>query len=194
MIHINILNGLQIVVAAGGAAGVIWKVGKAIYDKCQSRYNAAVDMQKKIDKIFSEVTPNGGGSIKDKVNKITVALEENTIITQRILSRQTWNWNRLREDDIIFEANDNGEVVWVNRKMADTFKHEVEYFLKHGWRNIVFIEDRERVYTEWDRAVSDKRTFEMGFRITTHDGNIMKINCTATKLTGGYMGLIELKS
>ena len=63
----SIYDYLQIIIAGGGAAAIIYKVLKFVITTIKVEYNNFTKVHKMIDTIYLELTPNHGSTIKDKV-------------------------------------------------------------------------------------------------------------------------------
>ncbi len=150
-----------------------------------------VDTNQKIDQILKEVTPNGGGSMKDKINHINESLKENTELTKKIFHRQRWILDERNEP--IFETDNNGKCIWVNKAYCILFKKDIKEFMGNGWKNNIAEHSKDRVYQEWDRCMLDGRKFEMIYDIVDSDGKSHHVKCVATKTEdGGYMGSYDI--
>jgi PAS domain-containing protein len=131
----------------GGAVAVLGflKVAaKVVFKPLKSHFE-------KIDHIYKEVTPNGGGSLKDAITELkgTVA---------RIERRQrTW---LSYEENGVFETDGEGRFTWANRSLLHFLNAAFEEVEGNGWKNFVHPDGRERVFREWEEAVRDGRDFK----------------------------------
>jgi len=146
-------------------------------------------MQEKINTIFDEITPNGGTSIKDKVDQTYKGLH---------LLGQIQDAMAADTKAALFRTDPEGNCVWVNRTYTRTVGRDVSELLGHGWQNAIATEDREHVVAEWYRAVEENRDFVVDYRFETPDGKIISCKCRGYKMvcpTGellGYHGNCEI--
>lgn len=166
---------------------VFIKFSKFVKYKFENLY----EIKRKIEKIYAEVTPNGGGSIKDKVNELYLDIKNNNDLTNKIFQRQRWLLDHV--EDPIFECDLDGKFIWVNKKFRKLLKRDMSYFLSNGWRNAIHEDDRDRVIHEWNSSITDCRSFDDEFRIISSTGEVINISVLTTKLSEyGYMGNIKI--
>jgi len=142
----------------------------------------------KIDKIFEEITPNGGTSIKDIIDIIEYKVD---IVSERQKSM-------LHENDAaLVETDEEGEVIWVNRTCTRLVQRDASELMKTGWVNVVTSEDRDRVIEEWHEAVKDKREINIYFSLETPGGNKIPVKTRSYVLRNpkdkllGFLASIE---
>lgn len=117
----------------------------------------------KTDIIYKEVTPNGGGSIKDYIKSIkdkTEKIEEKLILLSNL--EKTF-----REDapTAIFECRKDGFNTYVNRTYCKWMGASREDLLGFGWRNYLSSFSVRTDYDdEWKEAFNEGR--EVKFTIT----------------------------
>lgn len=183
----NVYFNLQLLIAAAAAIAILYKILMFIFKKAKGEYDKLCRLHKMIETIYSELTPNHGTSLKDKVNAIEKKLEENTRDTVTIMYRQRW---LLDNGSVpIYEAGLDGKCTWVNEKYCELTGYSLSEFLNNGWRNSLHVDDRDRIVSEWESAVKDKRDFHAEYRLVSRNGEIYKIHTTA-KRNGdiGYIG------
>lgn len=213
MDYITILKPIfEFLIGLGGAVGVFWAAYKFVRTKYSS-YKAKKDKElkiveerdKKLDYIYKELKPNGGGSLKDKINRMDEQLQHNTEetiknsketsknleLTKTIFHRQRWLLDQRNEP--IFEADNNGLCVWVNDKYLDVFNTTKERCEGHGWKNLVHIDDRDKVVHLWESSIKDNRAFEAKYKMISENGIIYEIDCLAVKASNdGYIGTLKI--
>jgi len=188
----DIENNLQITILIIGLIGTLYKTITWIITWIKKQYEKLLSFQNKLDVIFKEVIPNGGGSIKDKINHLSEQMSINTQITEKIFHRQRWILDNREEP--IFESSDDGKCIWVNSAYTKLFKHDISYFLEHGWKNVIHEEDRERVVDHWNDCVADGRMYQDTYRMVGDGGNIFLVECNAIKThNNGYIGSLKIK-
>lgn len=155
------------------------------------RFSGIESINKKIDIIFKEVTPNSGTSIKDKINKIEKSMEQNTELTYKIFNRQRWMFDS--DSEPIFETDKQGKCVWANKAYINLVEKDLKDLLDNGWKNIIHHDFKESVYNEWDSCILDGRNFDMSYKIINTSGKTYDVRCIAIKADdGGYMGSYKI--
>jgi PAS domain-containing protein len=171
--------------------GVLLKIVSYLYKGIKKEIKSIEEVKSKINFIFSEVTPNHGSSIKDKINKLEFSIQRNNELTEKIFSRQKWIMDH--QEVAIFETNQNGEYIWVNNKLCKLFKRNIESFLGNSWKNSIYHEDRESVLEHWQNCLNDKIDFDCDFKIVDSENNIYNVKSSAVKTETGYIGSISVK-
>lgn len=189
---------LQLIITSVAVITIAFKCITFVYTKIKkgylnikTEYDKICKIHTMIPSIYSELTPNHGSSIKDKIDKIDKKVDENTKVTNLICHRQRWILDNRSEP--IFECDSNGNCTWVNEKYCQLTKHNISHVIGNGWKNLIHEDDRERVVQEWQSAVEDKRSSTCTYRIVDTDGNIYQISATATiNDMYGYIGTIKI--
>jgi len=174
--------------AAAGVSGLVViykKVLKPMFNTVKSFWQT-ID---KIDTIFEEITPNGGRSVKDRVNK---TYHELTFVSERLRAFLA------DTKDAHFETDAEGNCTRVNRTYTRLVERETSEIIGNGWHNCVLQEDRESVVRAWDDAVDDARELTINFRFETPSGKIIPVRGTSYKMTNdqgeviGFLGKIQV--
>jgi PAS domain S-box-containing protein len=126
------------------------------------------DLPATVRLVRSELTTNGGASLKDAVLRMesTIALTEQRHIALVIDS-----------PDAKFEADVNGDTRWVNRTYCRLTGQLPEQLTGSGWVNTVAPRDRDRVADEWECAVTEGREFSTAYLIERPDGERVHVRC-----------------
>ena len=185
-ISLSLIQNYAIYLAAISAiiSGVIVIYKKAIKPMVRAISNLYKTMEK-IDKIFDELTPNGGTSIKDKIDHIDINLS---------LFQQVQEAMAADTKAALFRTDSLGNCVYVNRTYTRTVGLNVSEILGHGWQNAIAEEDREKVVAEWYKSVKENREYSQEFRFETPDGVQTRCKCRSYKLVDsrgellGYWG------
>jgi len=109
-----------------------------------------------IDGVASTLKPNGGSSIRDVLDRLdsrTCLLEER--------QRAGMDLN----PSPFFEADADGQCVFVNRAWSELTGIRLDEALGSGWLNSVHRDDRERVAEEWHAATKEGRTFRLQYLV-----------------------------
>lgn len=111
---------------------------------------------KKIDHIYAEVKPNGGGSIKDSISRLEMA----TLTSQ-------YRYRILAEEMRVcsFETDKDGQFTWVSKDWQVLTGLTTEEAQGNGWINSICQSDRQRVFLEWEDALDQKRDFVVEFSV-----------------------------
>ena len=140
------------------------------------------DLQETVSKIHKEVVPNGGGSLRDVVNRTEMAL---TVFINS--SRAQWDGMGMFG---IFEALPSGEFSYVNGVLQKWTNRSELSFKGHGWVNSIAAADREAVRQEWESCTEDIREFNMEFNMRRADGFEFPVMWNATPVTNRSGGPI----
>lgn len=181
--------------AAAAALGTIWVGFKKMKKKIKPFFNSTAEIEllnKKLDLICKELTPNGGSSLKDKINKIEAEIKKNTSVTESIFNRQRWIFNT--NPIPVFEADKDGNFTWANNSYLTLTGFSIENVIKKGWINSLHEKDREDFLVSWYHAVKDSRNFERFALFVDSKGNPNRCRVVATRADdGGYIGsLLDL--
>lgn len=128
-------------------------------------FKSIAELSRKTEKIYKEITPNGGSSIKDVIRRLdqrTISIEEKLNIMQGIQ-------DAFREDGPIgiFECSVNGENFYVNRTYAKWLGCSKSDLIGFGWRNFLSDFSKKDEYDEeWQQAFLEGREvrFPISFR------------------------------
>ncbi len=135
----------------------------------------------KVNTIEAEMKPNGGGSLRDAIDRIHA-------ITLRLDQRQR-NFFQF-DPNGIFEMDATGQIIWVNRAYLDIIHRHPEDILGFGWRSCISEHDRHRVITEWEYAVKDKRDFVVKMGLLSMEGEEVPVEARALRMLDDKGNLI----
>lgn len=181
MPEIDLILIAQTLTAAGVIVGAVYSVWKWVWPT----FRTLSALPAKIDKIYYEVTPNNGASIKDTINHLS---KEVTAVAAR-------QWSLVAtQADPVWETNDRGECLRANTAMLSLVERDMEQMQANGWENIIHDDDAEWVLSEWSRAVSQRRAFEATFRVEAYvSKRVFKVTCISTAFKtsdGSVLGYI----
>lgn len=163
-----------------------WKKGIKPVLAALKQYHTLCD---KVDTIFDEMTPNGGTSIKDRIERMDTGLS----LVQEIQQAMAADTKA-----VLFRTDANGDCVWVNRTYTRTVGRDLSEILGHGWQNTIAQDDRERVVTEWYNAVEENREFILDYSFETPEGEKTLVRGRGYKLVDskgdllGYWGNCQI--
>lgn len=102
----------------------------------------------RIDKVYAELTPNGGGSIKDKIDRLTrdVAILRGGLSFSLALNPHS-----------IFEADPEGECTFANVALCEMFGLPQAEMLGRGWLSVLEgSAAREKAWDTWASCVEKR--------------------------------------
>ena len=143
------------------------------------------------NKILKELYGENSVSIRDAIDQVA---RKQALINDRIL-------NIMDHDKTpIFETDASGLFVWVNNSYHLMTGRNIQELTGYGWINGVYEPDRERVSSQWDAAVEERRTFEMIFSYQHIDGHLYTafIRATPIRSSGevvgwtGYVSILDV--
>jgi PAS domain-containing protein len=126
-------------------------------------------LAEKLDFIVSQLSPNGGSSLRDAVNR----LEKHQRISESKMAQYLDT-----KDAAIFETDANGLYTWVSKSYEKLVGRPKIELINWGWTVPILGADLESIRYEWDLAVKQKRIFEASYRIE-RAGVIIHCRCRA---------------
>lgn len=173
--------------AAGGVATIMTFYKKVLRPMINGFYRIKQTLII-IEKLQEEFKPNGGGSLRDAINRIEMNL---------LLEQQTRRVMSMALDVAIFECNSNGLYLWVNQAYTNISGLTPTDAKNYGWVTAIDPRDRESVTSEWESAIKQKRTFQMEFRIINLNNGIpVKVNALSFPISNekdiliGHVGIL----
>lgn len=85
-------------------------------------------LDQKVDTIVTQITPNGGSSLVDKVDKLIVGQNHSRALLQAYFAVMM-----NRDDEALFRADQNGLWTFCNNKITDIFGMYHRDMLGKGW-------------------------------------------------------------
>lgn len=128
-----------------------------------------------LDKVYKEVMPNGGSSMRDAMTRTETAI---TVLINT--TRAQWNGMGMFGS---FEAHADGNYAYVNNQLQHWVNRSEHEFLGYGWVNSIAPGDRDRVRAEWESCLDDVRDFCLEFAMRRADGHEFPVVCTASPVT-----------
>jgi len=162
-------------VISAGVAG-IYTLKKLVVSPILSAIRKTIGFFKKLDNSLStlfeiqeEFRPNGGGSLRDVINRIEREINFHT-------SRVRLLWANIPDDDGIigaFECDKKGNYTWVSKNWISLTGMGSESSKGNGWVSTILEEDRAKVIKEWADSIMQRRSFDCVFRLKkTRSNNI----------------------
>jgi len=147
-----------------------------------------MSMTDKIDLIFEEMIPNGGTSIKDKVDKINSKIDYLGERQRALLS----------DSDLAHcEMDSEGKCTWINRAYTRLVERIPSEILGHGWHNCIAQKEREHVLKAWFDSVEEDRELSINFNFETPNGDLKPVRGISYKMatpegeTIGFVGVLR---
>ena len=109
-----------------------------------------------------ELVPNGGGSVKDKVNAIAEKMLFHEQARRLLVDMTT--------DIAYYECGPDGNCVYVNREWCLITGLTPEEAEGSGWVGGIHPDDRERVIEQWGIAVESGAEFAADYRMIDRNG------------------------
>ena len=127
------------------------------------------EIKKSIDTIKNEVTPNGGGSMKDAVNCLKDTCQR-IEITQKVLDQRSKAALHYT-DRPLFETDSFGRVTWSNQSFRD-LNNDHDFSEGLDWISIIDEDSREEFLKEFNSCIDMCRRVD----IETESVNGQKIH------------------
>ncbi len=120
--------------------------------------NKHEDLAESVETIKTEITTNGGGSLKDVVCKLgdTCSRME---ITQKIIEQRTkaaLHYNH----SALFETDSQGRVVWSNEPFYDMTGQSLDDIKGYDWLTYVHEAERDECFAEFQSCLEMNRKFQ----------------------------------
>ena len=144
-------------------------------------------LTKQVGLVVTELQPNGGASVRDSLNRIELRQVLQEQRQKAILSDMSVG---------VFETDNEGEFVWVNRKYLRMTGRAPDEVKGSGWINTVAHRDRERIVTAWNKAIQEGIEFEEVFMIITPDDTRCEVQARTYKMDTaengslGFLGML----
>lgn len=168
-----------------GALAAIWKYALKPMKEWFTKTN------KLWETIAAEFRPNGGGSMKDALNRIE---------TRQLVEVQVRK--ALNNDTLfgIWESDEKGKCTYVNRTYQRIVGLSPDDLLGWGWINIVHTDDRAKLAQDWEQTLKQEREWHAEFRVVRpSDETTIPVISVGHPLKGrdgklkGYVGQLVVK-
>lgn len=186
---------LEIVAWFGGATISIFTFYKTAVKpmvdyikESQKRTELQEQLSVKVDKIYAEVTPNGGGSIKDQLGRME---------KRQILAEQKAKITANKQELSYMGFDMNGECIECSVYLCRLLNRSESELLGNLWLNWVVTQDRARVMNEWHEAINSKTEFNSTYSMVKPDGKFINVEAGIDPLFDdhnnilGFFGTIE---
>lgn len=162
------------------------KVARPIWRYLAKKKKWFTDAINSIAEIRKEMFPNGGTSMRDRVEQTAQRVNQTAQIVTEMRSDTAMSvaQNRLLAEQVdvgIFEGDVEGSVVWANRALRQMTGLKLEQIVGSGWFNAVHNDDKRRIETDWMLATGH-RTLYIGMFRFVHVGTTAEtaVQCEAS--------------
>lgn len=138
--------------ASGTALAAFWKLAVMPTVRSLKRVASALEA---IEQVRSEFTHNGGSTVKDKLDRIEVAM---------MLTAQRSKALTMDAPYGVFEATGDGLCTDFNRTYRRWAGLSTDELAGTRWLSCIHPDDRDYVYAAWKDAISQQREFSQEFK------------------------------
>ena len=110
------------------------------------------EVKRSIETIKSEVTPNGGGSMKDAINCLKDTCQR-IEVTQKVLDQRSKAALHYTGRPL-FETDEFGSVTWSNESFQELTKESGDFSEGLDWISIISEEEREEFLKEFNSCIT----------------------------------------
>lgn len=180
---------VAILAALGGMGWATWARGvRPAIRWARSTRRAWDDMVQKVDRIDSELRPNGGGSIRDAIDRV----ELRQVVASRVQ-------DALLVDQGVgcMQFDTAGACKDVNRGMCYLTGRPVPDLIGHGWLDAIDESERKHVTDTVRSAMAQNREFIVRFHVRTPAGALQRVRMAAfvvrtrSGTADGYVALVR---
>ena len=128
-------------------------------------------MSEKLTHVSKELQPNGGGSIKDQIKQIA-----NDVKIIRIEKDATFYLSK----EPSFKSDGKGYYTSINYALSQLVGVPESELLGLGWLNYVALEDKDRIWEEWENIIESGKEISLfyGIKNPTTMG-VIPVKCRA---------------
>jgi len=181
-VHAGIVIASEVVSGGLVLFGVLKAIKRWITAPIKSHFNKIHSVVEKIEKIEKEFSPNGGGSLKDHLCRLSVELSE---VKQGLRAQMAYETNP------VFESDRDGHCTYANRSYLRMLGVGLEEVEGSGWKSFIHPESKEMVFREWEAAVKDHRDFKLTYKFLAPDGREICASCEAFAIKNDKKQLLK---
>lgn len=134
----------------GAVTGGITAV-KAKHKVTKDLLSKVETLQKGLDAITTELSPNGGSSFRDKVTRIEESID---------LLKARWRLSLTSSSIGQYECDAEGQCTYANRALCEMFGLDESQMMGNGWLASIDHTDRARVWDDWVRDIAKDIPYE----------------------------------
>lgn len=183
---------VAITVAVIGALGFLYqKVVVPFARRLKQLINASVRVAEsatKIDVIYTQMFTNGGGTMRDAINRI-----ENRIA----IVEKKQSVHIMDTPHALFESDQKGKFTTVNRTFCRWVNMSESELIGNGWINAVHEHERDILIDLWRKSVENEVEFRKETKLVSINDDVIEVTINAKPMRGadgsllGYIGSIE---
>lgn len=137
-------------------------------------------IEESLKAVKHEVLPNGGGSLRDAVNRTEVSV--NLFLSQQRARDDA-------EDDVCrLDIDDQGRVTWLAAALMRWTERTSDELKGNGWLSFVHPDEREDVAEEYVRCIRHRRQFDAAFNLIDRSGETTMVRMSAVPVTISIFG------
>jgi PAS domain S-box-containing protein len=182
---------LILITELGAAAGALGVLVTYIY-KFWNWFKINKEKIERVAKILEyELTPNGGSSIKDSIQRI-----EQIVIAVEAKQRSFF---QAQVQDGVFETDAVGNYNYVNSTWSMITGVQPNDAFGNGWSSAIHPDDRDEVFEDWQNTWKYEREFNMKFRFKTYNNIVSDVHVhavptrsTKTNKVIGFFGIVKV--
>jgi len=152
----------------------------------------------KIENINKELSPNGGSSLRDKVNKISEKTFD--ISTSLDLISKTQSSLMYLDSTPIFKCDKDGYCIFVNQSwLTLTGLNDPIQAYGRGWFRTIDPNEKELVIEEWEQCIESQSVFDRIFTIyNSQTEKLIKVRCKSSYIYSNeqeidsFIGILEI--
>lgn len=193
---------LGIALASGLAAWLVRNLrrGRELVVMLVAAHQQVAAVAADVRDIRGELAPNGGHTLRDKVNALATTVAGIDARTRRTDALQCVLIETMTQPT--FETDDRGHWRTVSRGLEQLTGYDGRELIGNGWRSLIPMDDREHVLREWQHAVKDRRHIRLDFTIVSRVGQSILVRLIAEPMvddavdpTGivGWWGTVEMR-
>lgn len=194
--------GAAIAVAVAGVVGewIRRRVtrGRELVSLLDAAHRQVAAVAADVASIKGELAPNGGHTLRDKVNALTATMAGIDARTRRTDALQCVLIETMSQPT--FETDEQGRWRTVSRGLEQLTGYDGRELVGNGWRSVIPMDERDHVLREWQHAVKDRRSIRLDFTIVSRAGHSELVRLIAEPMiddavdpTGivGWWGTVE---
>lgn len=160
---------LKVIASAAGAAGALWGIWLWLRRSSMAKSirafpglaDAMATIGRDLHEVKLQVTPNGGGSMRDAIGRIELGLADVMAATQA-------NADGSMEGHV--DVSTDGRWTWINGTLLRWLGADPARLVGWGWVNTLMQDQRNEVRAEWESAIEERREFNRRLRLRPLDG------------------------
>jgi PAS domain S-box-containing protein len=133
------------------------------------------ELDRKLNRILAELRPNGGTSLRDAVDRMSVEVAGIRGVQRKLVN-----------DSLTpsFQCDPIGDCIFANEAYMAIVGRERTEVMGTNWLNCIEPEDRDRVQRAWEDCIYNRRRFELRYRYVQPNGKTTSAFCRAEPIFG----------